>query len=221
MDFFCELNRHKNSAAAQELAPGSEACFTLNQHLACVERRIASLDAIDASIGDNFRAVGFVRDGVTPAWRQVKSEFKTEANRQGLPLDQLLPDGDRCLSPSDFGFHNAILAEDGRLRFIDFEYSGWDDPAKMVCDFFCQPAVPVPTDCFEAFSQRVTTGLSDAEHHARRVELLLPVYRIKWCCIMLNEFLPVGRERRSFARNALNEDQRRETQLQKARDVLA
>ena len=25
--------------------------------------------------------------------------------------------------------------------FIDFEYAGWDDPSKLICDFFCQPAV--------------------------------------------------------------------------------
>jgi hypothetical protein len=46
------------------------------------------------------------------------------------------------------------------------------------------------------------------------------VYRIKWCCIMLNDFLPVGSRRRSFARTAEDQQQRQRTQLQKARAAL-
>ena len=37
----------------------------------------------------------------------------------------------RCVSPSDFGFHNALVGPDGRAVFLDFEYAGWDDPAKL------------------------------------------------------------------------------------------
>ena len=220
LDFYCALNRHKTAPAARALARGSEACFTLSEHLACVERRIAALATIDSTIPANVDAAAFVGDQLTPVWQRVKSRFTSQAARRNLPLDQAIPEPDRCLSPSDFGFHNAILATDGRLRFIDFEYSGWDDPAKMVCDFFCQPAVPVPADCFGPFVARVTAGLSDPELHAARVELLRPVYGIKWCCIMLNEFLPAGRQRRAFAREAWNEDERKRGQLQKARSVL-
>ena len=32
---------------------------------------------------------------------------------------------ERCISPSDFGFHNALVDERGIVRFLDFEYSGW------------------------------------------------------------------------------------------------
>src|SRR5690606_1492036 len=41
----------------------------------------------------------------------------------------------RLLSPSDFGFHNMLRRDDGSLAFIDFEYFGWDDPAKLAADF--------------------------------------------------------------------------------------
>ena len=219
-EFYCALNRHKLAPAARMLARGSEACFTLDEHLACVERRITSLAAIDSTIPGNVEAAAFVRDQLAPAWLRVKSRFLAQAAEQNLAIDQALPDQDRCLSPSDFGFHNAILGTDGRLRFIDFEYAGWDDPAKMVCDFFSQPAVPVPAECFGPFVNRVTADLSNPELHAGRIELLRPVYRIKWCCIMLNDFLPAGRQRRAFAQEAQNEDARKAGQLQKARKVL-
>ena len=38
---------------------------------------------------------------------------------------------DRCVSPSDFGFHNAIVRGSGEICFIDFEYAGWDDSAQV------------------------------------------------------------------------------------------
>ena len=132
-----------------------------------------------------------------------------------------IPVADRCLSPSDFGFHNAILEGDQRLCFVDFEYAGWDDPAKTVCDFLCQPAIarpgrPIPA----AFADAVSAGLSDAATHQRRVALLLPVYRLKWCCIMLNEFLPVSGQRRTFAQDAAGQEERKRIQLEKAERAL-
>ena len=62
----------------------------------------------------------------------------------------LSPD-DCCLSPSDFGFHNALVDDDGQVTFLDFEYAGRDDPAKLVSDFFCQPEIPVPLDYHATF----------------------------------------------------------------------
>ena len=46
------------------------------------------------------------------------------------------------VSPGDFGFHNVIKTSKG-LRFIDFEYAGWDDPTKTIVDFFLQPKFPI------------------------------------------------------------------------------
>ena len=69
--------------------------------------------------------------------------YLLETAQLGLPSERPLDQQDRCLSPSDFGFHNA-LAQGETVRFIDFEYAGWDDPAKTVCDFFHHPGVPVP-----------------------------------------------------------------------------
>ena len=47
----------------------------------------------------------------------------------------------QVLSPSDFGFHNAILKESGDLVFLDFEYFGRDDPVKLMADFIWHPGM--------------------------------------------------------------------------------
>jgi hypothetical protein len=220
LDFYRELNRYKAHPAAADLPDASEACFSLAEHLACVERRLAALEQVGGVMPLDREAGAFARGELRAAWRIARDQVVALAARWGLPLDCPIDRrGEGCISPSDFGFHNAILGAEGRLRFVDFEYAGWDDPAKMVCDFFCQPALPVPVAFFEDFAAAAVAGLPQAQRHLQRIRLLLPVYRIKWCCIMLNEFLPVGARRRSFASDQ-DPLQRRRVQLEKARHAL-
>ncbi|MCK5230046.1 MAG: hypothetical protein KAR13_07260, partial [Desulfobulbaceae bacterium] len=128
-------------------------------------------------------------------------------------------DEECCLSPSDFGFHNFLLVEDGSLRFIDFEYAGWDDPAKLACDFCSQPELPVPPALAQFFIEGLSAVSSEPDSLKLRINLLLPVYRIKWCFIILNDFLPESDRRRAFA-GSDSPDRRRRIQLQKAEKYL-
>ncbi len=214
--FFRDLNRQRSLPAAQSLRPGSEACFTMAEHLDCVDRRIKRFEQLDRTTPTGQEARSLVDSRLIPAWSRIRASVIAG----GVAINDALRPGDRCLSPSDFGFHNTIADGTGRLKFIDFEYSGWDDPAKTVCDFFSQPDVVVPMKFFDSVSRAFVQELSDPAGHLRRIALLLPVYRVKWCCIMLNEFLPVGSRRRSFARDPAGEEQRRATQLGKVRLAL-
>lgn len=216
--FFRVLNAARSPAAAA-LPVASEACFSTDDHLATVDRRVARLRAIAPASGIDSTAAAFVGTELAPAWEAVKAATRRSAADVGLKPDRRLGSADRCLSPSDFGFHNAIRTADGTLRFIDFEYAGWDDPAKLVCDFFCQPAVPAPPAAFDRFAAAVAELFPEPAAHRARAALLLPVYRVKWCCILLNEFLPVGGRRRTFS-TAADQDARKAAQLVKARAAL-
>ena len=220
IEFFQGLSQHKTAADALRLPNGSEAFFTLAEHLACVERRVARLEKLEADSPLGREAAALVQSQLHPAWNGVQEYVRSQAAAWGLAIDEPIPAADRCLSPSDFGYHNAILAEDGRLRFIDFEYAGWDDPAKTVCDFLCQPKLPVPAEYAAPFTQAIISGLSDPLLHQRRISLLVGVYRLKWCCIMLNDFLPVGSQRRSFAQDAAGQEARKRAQLEKVHHAL-
>ena len=113
-------------------------------------------------------------------------------------MEQEIGPGKCCLSPSDFGFHNALASAQG-LSFLDFEYAGRDDPAKLVCDFFCQPEIPVPMHHYAGFVSRLVQGLELDEAARVRCRILVDAYRVKWACIMLNDFLPLDAARRAFA----------------------
>jgi len=155
-----------------------------------------------------------------PAWTSIRERIAGDAQTLGIAPDAPLAAGEICLSPSDFGFHNSLIDEAGRFTFIDFEYAGRDDPAKLICDFFCQPALPVPLIHYERFAGRIFDGLELSAPHPARCRSLLDAYRIKWVCIILNDFLPVGAARRAFA-DAGARAERCASQLAKADEKLA
>lgn len=215
IDFFTLINKYKSIPQAESLPPASEACFSIAEHLDCVEKRVARLKEIEADSEVNRKAIEFVDTILMPAWQRVAAKIKEDKN---LNKEKILSKEEKCLSPSDFGFHNALLKDDGKLIFLDFEYAGWDDPAKIVCDFFCQPEVPVPLSYYNWFAGRIFPGKENLRH-LQRTNILLPVYKIKWCCILLNEFMKVDLQRRKFAQDNLT-DLKKEQQLQKTRQYF-
>jgi len=182
-----------------------------------VERRIRLLLGMETKTPLQREAKRFLEEDLSEKWRIIADHVRCWGRGEGYDLSQESHPEERCVSPSDFGFHNALREPDGRLRFFDFEYAGRDDPAKAVCDFFCQPALPVPSDCWKSFATPVAGMYGRPEFHLRRFKMLLPVYRVKWCCIMLNPFLPAGSSRRSFAMRDWQLDDYKEEQLAKAK----
>jgi Phosphotransferase enzyme family len=195
IDFVLAVNKHPRPA----LAPGSEACFSLAEHIGTIERRVARLATLDPDVPHVAEARQLVATGLQPSWDAVKAHIAAGAALEGLKMDRALSIDESCLSPSDFGFHNALADDAGRLTFLDFEYAGRDDPAKLVSDFFCQPDVPVPLSLHAHFIDRMAQGLGLDRAAVARCRLLLDAYQIKWTCIILNDFLPLGATRRAFA----------------------
>jgi hypothetical protein len=187
-----------NQRPRPRLAAASEACFSLAGHIATVERRVKRLTALDASAPYAGQAQLMVQTKLLPIWNAVKARLMAGAEAAGLSVDQVMAPDECCLSPSDFGFHNALLDGD-HLTFLDFEYAGLDDPAKLVSDFFCQPEIPVPTACHGHFVDRLAQGLRLDAAAIARCRMLLNAYRIKWTCIILNDFVPLDSARRAFA----------------------
>lgn len=219
--FFQQINRCKHVCDADQLPNASESCFSLVEHLDRTEKRILRLEKIIESDSIDKEARHLVIREMLPLWTQIRTRIEKHVDEQSQSLDEQIPITERCLSPSDFGFHNALLNKKGELFFIDFEYAGWDDPAKVVCDFFCQPAIPVPKVFFSKVRDSVISGTGNPENLLNRIDMLMPVYQIKWCCIILNDFLPRGENRREFMENNHNSEEIKEIQLKKAKEIVA
>ena len=181
------------------LPNASDACFSLAEHIDCTERRLVMLQALDGEEAIVRDARALVEGELMPFFTHHRDRVIREASALGLAIDAPIGPEARCLSPSDFGFHNALVDDQGRVSFVDFEYAGWDDPAKMVCDFFGQVAEPVPLRFYAGFADRLAKALGLDDEHRRRIDGLLPIHRLKWVCMILQVFLPDTRRRRRFA----------------------
>lgn len=205
---------------AAALPTAAESCFSIQQHLACVERRIRRLQTIQPSADLERDVLRFVRGDLDRRWKETRDRALRQCHAREMTPEHELQIADQVLSPSDFGFHNALLDRGGNVRFLDFEYAGWDDPAKLVCDFFCQVDVPVARSFLSGFAEAIAERLPSPQRIVQRIELLLPVYQVKWCCIVLNEFLPEAQARRRFSAADLRPDRQPALQLQKAQILL-
>jgi|MDTB01.1.fsa_nt_gb thiamine kinase-like enzyme len=213
-EFFCHLNKSKEKPLAQKLSKASEACFSVEDHFSCVSLRINRLKEIPLNDPLSKKAVCFARD-------QLDNHLKTiikfvEKSKQPHEIKEI----EYCISPSDFGFHNMLIDKEGILRFVDFEYAGWDDPAKMICDFFCQPRITINKEWLIPFIEKALIGHPCLEEIITRAKLLYPLYRLKWCGIILNEFLPEGAKRRAFAGSSTTINDRKLAKLAAASEYL-
>ena len=139
----------------------------------------------------------------------------------GTSFDSDIKVEERILSPSDFGFHNALRAKDGRIVFFDFEYFGWDDPAKTISDFLLHPAMSLNEESKRRFVQGMISAFSENKQLMTRVELVYPLFASKWCLIFLNEFISEEFSRRAYAiESVLDKKQLQKEQLNKARIFL-
>ena len=213
--FYLNLNQLREHPGAQALANASESSFTLAQHVHLIERRIKRFDDILPTEPIDYECLAYVNGPLRSAWNRIRAHIEDSS---GYHTDRPLPILDRVLSPSDFGYHNALRAKKG-LVFLDFEYAGWDDPAKVVGDFFSQAAIPAPLGELKRFANAVASIHADPTSILHRINLLCPLYRIKWCCIVLNEFLPMDADRRAFAQGQANN--RKQEQLGKAVKLLS
>jgi len=124
---------------------------------------------------------------------------------------------DMIISPSDFGFNNAIVSGK-KIFFFDFEYSGYDDSVKLICDFYCQPNQKVSPKLKEIFKVKIIKNYKNYKELDYLISELLPINYIKWCCIILNEFLPSKLNTRKHA-GQLNKNSL-QVQLTKAKNYF-
>jgi aminoglycoside phosphotransferase (APT) family kinase protein len=213
--FIEKINQQRGNKAFRALPHAAEACFSLKEHVASVDRRIDRLSQMESDSNLDREARLWVEKELIPSWKRIRDEIG-----RGKETERDLDQDMRILSPSDFGFHNSLRKEDGSLVFLDFEYAGWDDPAKLVCDLANQPDRPLSLAEAEPFSSSLVEWLGARDFWRSRFRTLAPLYQIKWACIVLNDFLPFGRNRRKFQEVESSESARKCQQLKKAQSML-
>ncbi len=194
------------------LREAKDAHFSLEGHVKSIEGRVNALEVASRSRHSNDEFKYFLAEELRPFWEETKQ-------RVFLPGYDRYWNTMRCfLSPSDFGFHN-ILHSDRRLNFIDFEYAGQDDLAKLLSDFRFCPQIKIKKNHAEIFCRKIIDELELDNGFEKRLEILNSLGRTKWLCIVLNVFLP-NKNRRISDATGSNRRVMESSKLKSAKDLL-
>ena len=189
VEFLRALRQLRSAPGSGALPAASEACFSLTEIAASVDHRLARLHAATGSDG-----VGAMRRWLDETFAPLRIEVGewcgAAAGRSHIAFDEEIGPDARTLSPSDFGLHNAIRRPDGTLAFVDFEYFGWDDPAKTIADYLLHPAMALDARLKRRFAARVLAAFGDVPALEARARIAYPLFGLKWALILLNDFLP-------------------------------
>lgn len=222
--FLQTLQQVSNDRGRDILPLASEACLCVRDIFSNIESRLARLERLSRD-GEPYRQLHLFlekefRPELAAAWQWSRTRLDNE-RAWSTTLDKKKT----VLSPSDFGFHNTLRVKDGKLIFLDFEHFGWDDPAKTASDFLLHPheVMAFGEDLKHRFLSCLLACLDPAGIWlGERLRNVLPLYGLKWCTILLNEFVPADFERRRFAhREESSREELLMCQIQKARAMMA
>lgn len=221
MAFIRALRRISQKAPPDQFGAASEACFSFSELHRNLSLRIDQLmhgdpqDSVDLAMRD------YLVSQLIPFFKATVKGDRTEQMSSTSTCYTPLPPRHRVLSPSDFGFHNAIQKKDGAFVYLDFEYFGWDDPAKLLSDFILHPGMAIRPSQQHYFAKHFFPIFPEDKDLRARFARVFAAYGIKWSLIMLNEFIPVNLGRRCHARVGIPDPVVLKTdQLQKSKQKL-
>ncbi len=203
-----------------ECPAASESCFSIEAIFESLNGRWSRLVQIENLQERHPDLHEYLHKDFASFVSELKKWSQTRCEENNIAFDQELPHSQRVLSPSDLGFHNALSFEAGEITFLDFEYFGWDDPAKLISDFILHPAMSLGAGVKAQFVQDMMDVFDDLRDLRVRVEIVYPLFGLKWCLIFLNEFISADLQRRNFAGRISNLKVMQAQQLQKAEDLL-
>ena len=217
LNFLSSLNECRNEVQFKHFPNASAACL--------------SGAAVNEQIEVRLRSFAEARTEYPVLEEYLQREFIAQYRRYAALAEQrwvcahgfndALPDVERTLSPSDFGFHNVVRRPNKEIIFIDFEYFGWDDPAKLVADFLLHPGMKLSKEIQEKWVEGAVSIYGPLI--IQRLVSLCPLFGLCWCLILLNEFRRDGWVRRKRAVRAEEEDRDKvlAVQINKSRELLS
>ncbi|MBB6252263.1 phosphotransferase [Nitrospirillum iridis] len=196
--------------AGGDIGPAVEPCLATADILHRLAARVSALEPIAAR-----------EPALAGLLEQVRTLVGPLAEALGPSALEPLPAAALVLSPSDFGFHNALRRDDGSLTFLDFEYFGWDDPAKAASDFLWHAGQVLRADQRYRFAADMLALYGGGQvDFAERLMQVYPLHGLNWVLIVLNEFRPDRWRRRQLAGHADDWDAAKARQLAKAEKLL-
>ena len=184
VNFIKLLNADPKAGKEGILIEAADGFLSLSEHLQNLNERVGLLECDHLHATAKPKALLFI--GQLRNQLDHTKDLSNQLINQGLISDSIMPE-DRWISPSDFGFHNSIRTLHG-VKFIDFEFSGWDDPLKTAADFALQPQVPIISSESPLLSLIID---KDRQPDCKRYSCMYKIMFLKWITIMLGFLNPL------------------------------
>ncbi len=164
----------------------SDACFSIDDHINTCKIRITKLikKFKNTNTIKNKKTLFFLENQIIPSFQKINREANSRFSK--TVIRKKLDKNNMILSPSDFGFHNIILKKNN-LFFIDFEYAGWDDPLKLICDFFLNPDYSISKSDKKYFLDSFSHLFKRKFINIDNFRFVLKFHFLKWVCVILNQ----------------------------------
>jgi|APSaa5957512535_1039671.scaffolds.fasta_scaffold24530_3 hypothetical protein len=174
----------------------SEACLSAKELVLQIEHRFKKLSEVDIKEEPGLHK--FLNSQFKPVFDRLKNRVNKNW-KVPWSYDKDLMKELQVLSPSDFGFHNAIHIDNNKIIYIDFEYFGWDDPVKLTSDFIWHAGMDVSSKAQDNWLKGMNKIFIADDNFSERFRMYHPLYGLRWSMILLNEFLPKVWEIRKHA----------------------
>jgi hypothetical protein len=185
--FLTTIHELRHNAEAQHLPLASEACLCGAEIERQIRARLAKLNE-RSFCEEDLRVL--LEGGFASALDKVLPRALSQLSLARVTFDRSLPADHQSLIPADFGFHNSLRQNDGKLAFLDFEYFGWDDPVKLTVDFLLHPGMALESMARQRFLAGAEGRYSNDPTFTGRFRALFPLLGLRWVLVLLNEFLP-------------------------------
>lgn len=183
---FLKKINHKTSYKKFKFQNASDACLSIESHIQTCESRLSKLIVKYrnySSLNDK-KIFKFLKNSIIPEFKKVKLRINNLFSK--YQIVKKLDKEEMILSPSDFGFHNIILTNK-ELFFIDFEYAGWDDPNKLISDFFLNPDYSISKKNKKYFLSNFDKVFKKTLSNSHKFRLILKIHFLKWVCVIINQ----------------------------------
>ena len=153
----------------------SDACKNYGDHFLCFENRYKNILKLN---------IKKKNQKVSNLLNQINSEYKFLLKKYNVKdgLYEKIPVKNLILSPSDFGFHNSLL-KNNKLFFFDFEYAGWDDPIKLMCDFILNPDYKISCENEIFFIKNFKKNFPKIDLNIYFI--FKKIHFLKWICVIM------------------------------------
>jgi len=216
LSFLSTLHDNRTKLAFNEFPMAADAALNGVDIEKQIKRRLSQLNKATSKYIELSK---FLRDEFNPILKEITSWSQVSWPDENS-YTKTIERKEMTLSPSDCGFHNALISQSGQLTFHDFEYFGWDDPVKLISDFSHHAAMNLTQEMellwFSGASEIYGKKLLD------RLKAAWPLFGLNWCLIILNEFKDDAWSRRCSANDEKTDlrDEHLLIQLSKSRNKL-